>query len=132
MPHAAPGCNKTSQEIAGHTPALLQAWQDFAANLGRSGQPGAQYANASQPLEEVINLTLAGVNEMHKEISRLPQQKPELVNAQRSGEGRALLKAQFSLLQAVLAGNQASLASAACYKPKASQRKPRPCTDATR
>ena len=97
---------QNGQEIASHTPPLAQAWQDFAAKLSRSGQAGAQYTNASQPLEEVINLTLAGVNEMHKEISRLPQQKPELVNAQRSGEGRALLKAQFSLLQAVLTGSQ--------------------------
>jgi hypothetical protein len=96
---------QNGQEIATHTPVLAQAWQDFAANVGRSGQAGALYANAAQPLEEIVNLTLAGVNEMHKELSRLPQQKPELVNAQRSGEGKALLKAQFSLLQTVLTGS---------------------------
>ena len=123
---------RTGREIAEHTPTLLKNWQDFAANVGRSGQDGALYAKPAQALEEVVNLTLAGVNEMHKELSRLQQQKPELVTAQRSGDGKALVKAQFTLLQAVLTGPDGQSGIAALLAAKGQPAQAKALADATR
>ncbi|MFC3532251.1 imelysin family protein [Vogesella facilis] len=95
---------RNAAEIAGHTPPLLADWQRFAADLGRSGEAGAPYSNSKQPLEEVVNLTLAGLNELHKELARIGSVKPEQVIGQRSASGKQLVRAQFGLLHAVLLG----------------------------
>lgn len=95
---------RNAAEIAAHTLQLLAQWQQFAASLPLSGSAGAAYASSSQPVEEVVNLTLAGLNELHKELSRLGGLKPEQIPGQRSASGKQQQLAQFSLLQAVLLG----------------------------
>ncbi|MEQ6290676.1 imelysin family protein [Vogesella sp. GCM10023246] len=95
---------RNAAEIASHTPVLLADWQRFAADLTRSGETGAPYSNSKQPLEEVVNLTLAGLNELHKELARIGSVKPEQVIGQRSASGKQLVRTQFALLHAVLVG----------------------------
>ena len=97
----------TSAEINTHSQQLLSQWQQLAARL-RTGEPADDLPGKQQMLEEMFNLTLAGINELHKELSRISKQKADTITGQRSNSGKQLLQAQFSLLAALLASSNAN------------------------
>lgn len=92
---------RNADDIVEHSAELQRQWQRFAARIA-AGETADDLPSIQQALEEIINLTLAGNNELHKELSRLSSQKPELVSGQRSHSGKRLLQAQFDLLQQLL------------------------------
>lgn len=94
---------RNADDIGEHSAELQRQWQRFAARIA-AGESADDLPSSQQALEEIINLTLAGNNELHKELSRLSSQKPELVSGQRSHSGKRLLQAQFDLLQQLLVG----------------------------
>ncbi|MDC7712430.1 imelysin family protein [Vogesella indigofera] len=94
---------RNADDIGEHSAELQRQWQRFAARIA-AGENADDLPSSQQALEEIINLTLAGNNELHKELSRLSSQKPELVSGQRSHSGKRLLQAQFDLLQQLLVG----------------------------
>ncbi len=96
---------RNADELGEHSAELQRQWQRFAARIA-AGESADDLPSSQQALEEIINLTLAGNNELHKELSRLASQKPELVSGQRSHSGKRLLQAQFDLLQQLLVGGK--------------------------
>ncbi|WP_374498312.1 imelysin family protein [Vogesella indigofera] len=96
---------RNADDISEHSAELQRQWQRFAARIA-AGETADDLPSSQQALEEIINLTLAGNNELHKELSRLASQKPELVSGQRSHSGKRLLQAQFDLLQQLLIGGK--------------------------
>jgi predicted lipoprotein len=96
---------RNADDIGEHSAELQRQWQRFAARIS-AGESADDLPSSQQALEEIINLTLAGNNELHKELSRLSSQKPELVSGQRSHSGKRLLQAQFDLLQQLLIGGK--------------------------
>lgn len=94
---------RNADDIGEHSAELQRQWQRFAARIS-TGETADDLPSSQQALEEIINLTLAGNNELHKELSRLASQKPELLSGQRSHSGKRLLQAQFDLLQQLLVG----------------------------
>ena len=96
---------RNTDKLGGHSAELQRQWQRFAARIS-AGETADDLPSSQQALEEIINLTLAGNNELHKELSRLSSQKPELVSGQRSHSGKRLLQAQFDLLQQLLIGGK--------------------------
>lgn len=103
---AGPRCQWLQQltdEVASQSRELAGSWQAIAADV-QQGKASAQLPEAPLALEELYNLSLAGSNELLKELSKLDGSKPDSLTGYRSALGRELMRAQFSQIQALMLG----------------------------
>ncbi|AXK40354.1 imelysin family protein [Crenobacter cavernae] len=104
---------RLGKEAGDEAKGLAADWRTFADELKHAGEPRAKaYPKASAAVGDVVNLLIAATTELgEKTFGKIAKQKTDSVLGAASGNGRALVAAQWQGLAEVVIGKDGGLAA---------------------